>query len=322
MDEKNYQLYYYSSFLSIISALISLILGLCLYFFANLFGFFLIVALVYTIISVGMLLGGIIQCKRHGKSIKAHFGFDIDNLEKSKSIKFWVFATFFAILIGLPILIGVSITRLMGDLVGIYAGFMGILGIGIAVFIISIFGNFTIVFPVPYSAALVIIGITYPLTLWDVLFVGVMAGLGAALGELSAWGLGRSQAETIEDSESGKQFLKLKSQIDKGYGGFLVFVYAATPLPDDVLLIALGATKYNPVKLVIWCFFGKVVLCLITIGLAVPLRPILGGESSNPFMETAWIVIGLLIILLIVYVDWNKIFKRNRKELDIKSLAE
>ena len=311
MEEKNYQFYYFSSFLSIVSGLISLILGLCLYNFGNVFGFFLIVALVYGIISLGMLIGGIVQCKRHDESIKAHFGFDIDGIEKNKGLKFWGFATFFAVLIGLPRLIGVSITRLMGNLVGIYAGLMGILGIGIAVFIISIFGNFTVVFPVPYSAALVIIGITFPLTIWEVLFIGVMAGLGAAIGELSAWGLGRSQAETIEDSETGKQFLKLKDQIDKGYGGLLVFFYAATPLPDDVLLIALGATKYNPVKLVVWCFFGKVLLCLITIGLAIPLQPILGGENPNPIMETLWLVIGLAIILMIVYVDWEKVFKKD-----------
>lgn len=265
-----------------------------------------------------MIIGGIIQTRRHDESIQAHFGFDIDDIERKKALKFLVFASFFAILIGLPSLIGISITRLMGNLVGLWAGLMGIFGIGVAVFVISIFGNFTIVFPVPYTAALIIIGISYPLSIWEIIFIGVMAGLGASIGELSAWLLGRSQSDTIEDSESGKQFMKLKEQIDKGYGGLLVFFYAATPLPDDVLLIALGATKYNPLKLVFWCFLGKVVLCLITIGLAVPLQPVLGGENPNPIMETAWIVIGLSIILLIIYVDWEKVFKKNKNYSEMK----
>ncbi len=315
---KNYQFYCFSFYLLIISAIACMALWLVLFIFPNISIFFLINFIVFTIIGAFMLLVGTIQSIRNDLNLKDQFSFKPEKIERNKALKFLLFAAFFSILIGLPALIGISILYLMNIIVYGWYSAMGIPGLASGVFLISIFGNFTVVFPVPYTFALVSIGLAAPtlgLNYLDFIIIAIMAGLGASIGELSAWLLGRSQAETVEDSgETGQQFLKLKEQIDKGYGGLLVFLYAATPLPDDVLLIALGATKYNPLKLILWCFLGKVVLCALALFGAGFLAGIMGPDS-NPLIETLWMVIGIGIILLLIYVDWEAILQSIKKIL-------
>ena len=92
----------------------------------------------------------------------------------------------------------------------------GILGINIGVFFISIFGNFTIIFPIPYLFALILISLlpdihNNPVML---LILGFSAGLGASIGELTAWILGRAGEKTLKDSS---KLEKMNRWVEKGY---------------------------------------------------------------------------------------------------------
>jgi uncharacterized membrane protein YdjX (TVP38/TMEM64 family) len=109
--------------------------------------------------------------------------------------------------------------------------------------------------------------------------------------------------------------MKIREQAERGYGGIFVFLYAATPLPDDILLIALGATKYPLWKTVVACSLGKIVLCLfVVLGAQLPfLRPILVqmfGGGSDPIRETLYLVAGIAVILLIFFVPWGEYGRR------------
>jgi membrane protein YqaA with SNARE-associated domain len=196
----------------------------------------------------------------------------------------------------------------------------GPFGLYIGVFIISLFGNFTVIFPIPYLFILLLIALQPGFTLFDGLLLGIVAGAGAAIGETVAWLLGRTQSESLEESPTGQQILKIRGQIERGYGGLLIFFYAATPLPDDVLLIALGATKYPLWKALLFCFFGKVLLALIiTMGAQLPfLQPILiqiFGGGSDPVMDTLYLIIGIALIGLF-FVPWGKLLKKIRGNSD------
>src|SRR5438128_11915220 len=51
-----------------------------------------------------------------------------------------------------------------------------------------------------------------------------------------------------------------------GGGVFLVaFIFAATPLPDDVAYIPMGIMKYSPIKTYISLYTGKFVLTLFVL---------------------------------------------------------
>ena len=228
----------------------------------------------------------------------------------------------------------------------------GILGVNIGVFIISIFGNFTIIFPIPYLFALILISLlpdfqNNPLML---LILGFSAGLGASIGELTAWALGRAGKQTIKDSSN---FEKMSQWVEKGYAPFLIFLFAATPLPDDAFMIVVGFVNYTLWKVLFFCFIGKVTLTCTTAFIAsaasetalgqlffrlygINLRTIETGVIKPTIFSEIVIsaIVWVLTVLLIagfILIDWNetlsrisKFLKRNggKEEEDVTSFPE
>ncbi|MFX1409493.1 MAG: VTT domain-containing protein [Promethearchaeota archaeon] len=209
----------------------------------------------------------------------------------------------------------------------------GDVGIYIGVFAISIFGNFTIIFPVPYVIALIVISAVIPGV--NPILLGLVGGLGASIGETTAWLIGRGSQEIIGNAESIE---RMKGYIEKGWAPLLIFIFAATPLPDDAFLIVLGIVEYSIVKALIYTFIGKFVLCFLCSALPIWFaQTTLGDFLFNLFgidleaaeagvippRTTLDILISslvwastIIIMFLLVYVDWSKIFKKIRKKKD------
>ena len=211
----------------------------------------------------------------------------------------------------------------------------GDFGIYLGVFLISIFGNFTIIFPVPYTIALIVISAVIPGV--NPILLGIVGGLGASIGEITAWLIGRGSKNLLKDSESVE---RMKRYVEKGWAPILIFIFAATPLPDDAFLIVLGIAQYSIFKTLIYCFIGKFFLCFLCSALPIWLADTAFGEflfnlfgidlvaaqtgtvpASTPLdILTSSLVWATVIILmfLLVYVDWGKILKRIRKEKPIE----
>jgi hypothetical protein len=218
-----------------------------------------------------------------------------------------------------------------------YGDLFGEVGIYIALFIISIFANMTVIFPVPYTIALSVVifyGGINPLVL------GIFAGSGAAIGEITAYYLGKGSA-SLTDTQKSKSLERMKKRIKKGYAIPLMFICAATPIPDDQLLLLLGYAGYSIWKMLITYFFGKIVLCLWTAYLIIfawnipafePVFTIFGIDKQaienyestgtyvsnvNPWLSfIAWVAV-LLLFIVIFYFDWmgffKKIFRKQKK---------
>jgi membrane protein YqaA with SNARE-associated domain len=233
-----------------------------------------------------------------------------------RTARFLVFVTFFIILLIIPILIGLSVIDIMNAIIQWALLTFGPLGIYIGVFLISIFGNFTVIFPVPYILVLLLIVANWPttFTFLDALVLGLIVGAGAAIGETTAWLLGRTQTQSLEESPTGQQMMSMRRHIERGYGGLLIFIYAATPLPDDLLLITLGATKYPLWKAILFCFLGKVALALlVTIGAIFfyDLILLIFGGAGNPLVDTLYLIIGIALIGLF-FLPWRKLIRKIR----------
>jgi len=218
----------------------------------------------------------------------------------------------------------------------------GIAGLFLALFLISTFANMTVLFPVPYGVALAFVAITIPLTDLDIWLVGIIAGTGAAIGEITAYFLGKGSAKLLESGEGRESVQKMKERINKGYAVPLMFVCAATFIPDDPYLILLGYSGYPLWKMLVTYFFGKVTLCVTTLYLAkvavtVPLvRDFLkilgvslpGDPPLDPWISFVGWVGVLLLFFLIFYVDWSskvgrlyrKLSKRGENTVDNNSL--
>lgn len=206
----------------------------------------------------------------------------------------------------------------------------GDLGIYIGVFCISIFGNFTIIFPVPYTIALIVVSAVIPGV--NPILLGIVGGLGASIGETTAWLIGRGSKGVIGDSEN---IQRMKNYVEKGWAPFLIFIFAATPLPDDAFLIVLGLAQYSILKALIYCFFGKFVLCFLCSALPIWLAEtsignflfslfgidleaartgIIPPSTTFDLIQSSLIwAASIIILFLLVYLDWSKILNKLKK---------
>jgi len=277
----------------------------------------------------------------------------VENTERERkinliSIGIWAcIASFFVIII----ILALSGTNLGAEFVKLVYGFKNAVGpewsllmIFLAVFLISIFGNLTVIFPVPYTIALGIIAIfpefnivVYPL---NVILLSIFAGLGAGIGEIAAYLLGRGGAKTLEETSYGQSLGNLKAKIEKGWAIPLMFLFAATPIPDDPLLIVLGIVGYSLTRMTIVYIIGKIFFCfyitvLVRVLIAVPgiasVFALFGLDiqaiqiydwfgiwvsSVDPLTSAiTWIAV-LGFILALIFVDWKALFRKLRGKIE------
>jgi len=123
------------------------------------------------------------------------------------------------------------------------------------IFVLSILANATLVLPAP-GLFLVYV---FAGKLWWV-GVGLAAGAGATLGELSGYLAGFSGQAIIENRGLYDRFEKYM----KRYGGLTITVLAFLPLPVfDLAGVAAGALRMHVLKFLGWCFLGKLPKMLI-----------------------------------------------------------
>ena len=122
------------------------------------------------------------------------------------------------------------------------------------IFLISLIGSATVIFPAP--AFLVVFTFGAILNPW---LVGVSAAFGCALGELTGYGIGLAGKKAVEKKHA--KWLKKANEWMEKYKAFTVIViFAATPLPDDVLGIFCGAIKYDVKKFFVASLIGKLIM--------------------------------------------------------------
>jgi len=179
----------------------------------------------------------------------------------------------------------------------------------LGVFIISFVGSVSIVFPVPYTIVIYLLG-----AVLDPFFVAVSGGLGSALGEFSGYVLGYYGRTVV--SEERQQKMNYMVKVFDRYGPVAIFLFALTPLPDDLLFIPLGVMRYAFWKAFIPALLGKTLMTFI---LAY------SGQQSIAIIETLFAGSGLLgtvvtsallilIIVAMIKIDWEKLFEKHVRD--------
>lgn len=179
------------------------------------------------------------------------------------------------------------------------------------IFLLGLIGALSIFFPIPYTVVIFTLGGQG----FNPLLIAVTAGLGSAIGEFSGYLLGWGGRKAI--SEKYKKKMDFLVRLFNRFGPIVIFIFALTPLPDDLLFIPLGAMRYGIIKTFIPALIGKVLMNFIVaysgqISLLI-IKDIFGVESD---WITALIGMVLAIVLLvIVFVimfkfDWEKYFEK------------
>ncbi len=134
----------------------------------------------------------------------------------------------------------------------------------LGVFVSSVIGSATIILPMPLFALIFTAG-----GFLNPFLVGLTAGIGSAIGELIAYAVGFGSRKVVErkkrkikKSRLVKWFRLGEAWMKKRGGFFVIFVFALTPLPDDVIGIICGSIRYNLKKFFLAVALGKVLLSL------------------------------------------------------------
>ncbi|MBN1661412.1 MAG: VTT domain-containing protein [Anaerolineae bacterium] len=119
------------------------------------------------------------------------------------------------------------------------------------IFLISLLGNATIILPAPSLALVFAMGSALP-----PLLVGLAAGIGEALGELTGYAAGLSGRAIVGDRT---RFERIQERM-KGHVGITVFVLSFIPNPFfDLAGIAAGTLRYPVWRFLLLCWLGKTI---------------------------------------------------------------
>jgi membrane protein YqaA with SNARE-associated domain len=164
-------------------------------------------------------------------------------------------------------------------------------------FLVSVTANATIVLPMPSLLILLPIGAAF-----NPFLVGLVAGVGGALGEMTAYMAGYSGRKIWEDSKTYQRAV----QWLRRWGILTVFVFAATPLPLDVMGLAAGNLRFPFWKYFSACLPGKIIKYIV---LALVGNQFYTQFTSSPvFRDCVYAVAaaaaGVLIVLgLALYIE-------------------
>ncbi len=175
------------------------------------------------------------------------------------------------------------------------------------VFLISLIGTMAIVIPIPYTLVILGLGAAG----WNPILLTIAGGSGSAIGELVGYLLGYYGRRIVSEERQRKMDYLLK--IFGKYTPLAIFVFALTPLPDDLLFIPLGILRYSLIKTFIPALIGKTLMCYILASFGNAYNNILVILFGD---EGGWIGAGITTVLLILLiyvlyrVDWEKIFDK------------
>lgn len=175
-------------------------------------------------------------------------------------------------------------------------------------FFISLLTNATVILPMPSILLIFPLGATF-----NPLYIGLWAGIGGAIGEMTAYLAGYSGSGIWRNNPG---YLKAKVWLQK-WGMLIIFIFSVSPMPIDIMGLAAGNLRLPAWKFFVPCLPGKIIKY---IGLAY--AGYLGWEvlTNNKELRTSLILSGVVIAAVIVLLglalllenlDWKR--QRNLK---------
>jgi len=182
----------------------------------------------------------------------------------------------------------------------------------LGIFLISFIGTASIVIPIPYTIIIFTIG---SLRILDPLLVAISGAAGSASGEFFGYFLGYYGRAIVSEERQKKMNYILR--VFSRYGAVAIFIFALTPLPDDLLFIPLGIMRYSFLRAFLPCLLGKMLMCFILAyggHLSIGFIESIFGGGSGIWTTIASAILLAVIIVVMFKVDWEKVFPLEEKD--------
>jgi len=169
-------------------------------------------------------------------------------------------------------------------------------------FLISFIGSLVPFLPLPYLFPIILLSMEL-----DPLFIGTLSGMGGSLGKVTSYLVGRFW-RAFASQKSKKNLDFFRSIIDK-YGAIAVFLFALTPLPDDIVYIPMGMIGYGFLKFMLANCAGKIILAVFVSYVGryyKELMDIIVGESMSMLSVVIAVAVMILVTIILFRMDWQE----------------
>lgn len=146
------------------------------------------------------------------------------------------------------------------------------------------------------------------------LVIGLMGGLGAGVGKLSSYYIGVGGAKVL--GRDVRKELEALRDLLKDRIGLIVFLASSTPIPDDIVLIPVGMTRYTLWKYLVFTIMGKTTLCSsVAISSAAFIKAFewILGAGAGLTSTLISILIMLIFTYAILKIDWLTVASEVRR---------
>ena len=133
--------------------------------------------------------------------------------------------------------------------------------------------------------------------------IAILGGIGAALGKVVVLLIGFAARKVLP--EKTKKSLELFMKLASKSAFIAVLIFAASPLPDDILYIPLGTMGYSPFKFFAAAVVGKIFITYMALLFGGIIRFIVGESSILAAIVS--LVATVILFLLLIKIDWEKI---------------
>ena len=191
--------------------------------------------------------------------------------------------------------------------------------------VVSFLGNATILFPFPYIGLPFVLGglqNTSGVFLFDPWIIGILSGLGAILGEMTGYYIGMGGGHFIEKGKMNgfRLFIERYPRATP----LVIWFLAATPIPDDVLIVPLGAARYPWWKVFFPGFLGKTMLLTLIawagrFGLEW-IAAFVNASGTGNILSFSIEILGLIVLITFFYClirfDWKNIQTNSKMSIN------
>ncbi len=207
----------------------------------------------------------------------------------------------------------------MSNIIDTIMAIIGVKNPILSAFIVSLVSNAIPYMTVPYLGIIAGWGL-YLHNDAEKVLVAVSGGIGAALGKVIVFLLGRSFRRILP--ENTRQNVEIFAKAFKKSVFFALFLFAALPLPDDILYVPLGVTGYNLLLFFIAVALGKIVITFLAVMFGDLIRSITGSEGLSPEALAALIIGSIVVAIVIIRINWLRIIETYNEKGVVPALVE
>jgi len=148
----------------------------------------------------------------------------------------------------------------------------------------------------------------------------VLIGVSIALGAALAKGIHYMVTFFVSGHLSSKRQARLDADAAKikRWAMPLLFLVAASPLPDEPVVIPLGLMKYSPAKFFLSYFLGKLTIAVAGAFIGQEASNLFSGWLSPEVIVAISIILTVIITIILLKVDLGKLSERFLKKKPIE----